>query len=625
MYPESNPLPQSLKQSFSEKLVEIVDEQFEVKISVEQGLLRYREQLVYEDRSREENLAAIFFDNGITEFTFRAGIEVEDVFRLLDALKQHLNSPGRERDLTTRLWESDVTGFSFETLEDVALRDYDPDFNLQVFMTREEDTDPGRRQISADEDGYHRIFLTGSDDADDGAGGVDDDASDGEYVYGAQHRDGDDSDQQNDRSFFYARVEGDDDGADLFAQEGLDAVEMRTSQAAEAMGLTDLAPSASAPAPDTALILNDEFKLSEEENIEVSRISEEDLLFDPYLSTIGLLKEMMFQEVEMNGFYETVTISEKMLNEMVSHGRLAEAGYLINFYITLDDRIRKEKPLWAERLRDAYVSAGSRDRLRYLSRALNEHEDVAAEMMQKYLDNFGWQALAGITELLGDLEHRSHREGLVAYLIRRGSENVEIVSRGIHDKRWYVVRNTVTILAQIGSDRALSLLQKALDHHEPRVRREIVIALADCPNDNALPVLRQLALDNDAEVRSLAVQTIVQRRGQPAFTAIAEVINDESFESMQLDDQRQLLNAFSILGGENALSYLNEVATKINPLGGELFTNLRNAAFEALSYNRSDKAEDLLNKLRRNWRPEIRKLAKDAAMKRLVHLQEMKQ
>ena len=108
MYPEDNPLPHSMRRSFAEKLVDIVEVYGEIKIHVNKDSLLWNDEVAFEDRSGEENLAGIFFDTGITNFTFQTGVDVEDIYKLLDVLKEYLNTPNKSQDLVAMIWEREI-------------------------------------------------------------------------------------------------------------------------------------------------------------------------------------------------------------------------------------------------------------------------------------------------------------------------------------------------------------------------------------------------------------------------------------------------------------------------------------------------------------------------------------
>ncbi len=609
MYPENNPLPQSMKLSFAEKLVSLAREYQQIAISVEKDRLVFEKEVVYEDRSKEENLSDIFFSAGITGFTFLAGITVEDVYKLLDAVKAHINSSLETPDLATKLWEADIQGFTFTTIEDITLSEYDENFNVQEYIEAHKSGDQ-RESVFGTENtqAYQSIFSL-----EESSTSLDEDnTSEGTEESSLYSSD-------TDRLAFYAITDIDGQPSSdtpTFASPQMETPAPNT-QTTPPSGMTPSgAIPPSAPSADTTLILNEELKLSSEEEATISTLVQEDSNFDVYESTTELLKEMLHQEVEMDGFYETVTICEKVISEFLTDGKLTEASHILRYLTFLEGEIRKDRPLWAERLKDAVITAGSRDRLRALAQALNDHPDVGAIELKQYLENFGWETLNGLTDLLGELQHRVHRETLCDYLTIKAKNHPDIIANGIYDKRWYVVRNTASILARIGDDQALEHLKKVITHDERRVRLEIVKSLKECPNEKALELIRTAALDPDREVRHEAINTLLNKRGRAAFETIASVINDDDFPNLEPSEQKSLLRAFSILGGDAAVSYLSQLILQPNPLRNPSLAFYRRAAFDALTHNQGEKAGKLLSKLATSWRPDIRRQAVQALRKR---------
>ena len=251
-----------------------------------------------------------------------------------------------------------------------------------------------------------------------------------------------------------------------------------------------------------------------------------------------------------------------------------------------------------------------------MATALNENKNVGTEELSKYLHNFGSESLGGITELLGEFDFRHHRETLCSYLTKAGTDCVEIISKGIYDKRWFVVRNTVMILARIGDKKALGYLKEALRHPERRVRLELVNGISNNELPEALALLTQAVADDDSEIRQIAIHAILTRRGRPAFEAITAIINDDIFLNLEQNHQQALLNAFSRLGGDQAIGFLTELIQQRSLIPSHSIAFFRQAAFQALAHNRSEKAEKTLKKYSSTWRPEIRRLANHALKQR---------
>jgi hypothetical protein len=601
MYPENNPLPQSLKRTFAERLVNFVETYGDLRLSVNRDTLMLDDETVFSDGAKEESLAGIFFGAGITCLSILEGIDVNQVYKFLDIVKSYLNSRSQAGDLVTQIWEASLSCITVVTVEDISLSEYEGDFKVQEILRAPRGGVIGQGTETNESQGYESIFQSEIELNDSGSGGVDPEPSTGRHI-----RPG----QVEQASVFLSDTTGDLDGPGPRMRPGYEVLARKQETSGDA---PQKAPRTSA---HTGLILNDEFKLSEEEEDLIRKVLAEDANFDYFESSIELLKELLHQEAEMEQFFETVTICEKIHADFVEMGRLIEAAHLLEYYRMLGEQIANERPLWAERLRDARTTAGSRQRLKALTETANSHPDLGGADIRRYLDHFGWEALNAVADMLGELEHRAHRMALCDYLADRGKENLDFVSKGMFDKRWFVVRNTVVILAKIGDDRALGYLSKAVTHEEFRVRMELATSIRDAKSDRALDILAKLALDTERKVRESSIHSIVARRGPKAYNAVTDIVNSERFVSLDRSEQELLLNAYSTLGGEHAVEYLHRLITQLNPFNDPIKTFFRKAAFDALSINRSEKAEKLLIELSKSWLLEVKKYAQASLKKR---------
>lgn len=346
--------------------------------------------------------------------------------------------------------------------------------------------------------------------------------------------------------------------------------------------------------------------LNDREQIKLDRMLQLDADFDHVESAIALINELFQQEIDLDGFNEIVVIVERVLDSLVTSGELRDAGRLLECLRGNEDELRADWPALAQRLNDVYIAAGSQEGLKRLSEAANNHPDLPASQMKQYLEYFDWQALRGITALLGDFEHRAHREALCDYLAQRGAEQIDIVAGSIFDKRWYVVRNCALILGRIGTVRAMAHLKHLVDHVEKRVRWEVLLAVGSVNSDTSVDMLGQLVYDVDFPISQKSIAVLVSRSGPRVFHVLGQVIGDSRFGRLPRNESRLLLRAFSRTGGKDAVPYL------LSLLGVWRFFNkasvefYRRLAFEALAINESPEAEAALSRLTRHLRPIIR-------------------
>lgn len=628
LYPENNPLPQSLRQTFSDQLEALVEQYGDITIQVSKKELGYDGEVVFVDRTQEESLAGIFFESGITTFTLKSELDGEEIFKLLDTIKVYVNSPGRKEDLASLLWEANLGRFSFSTVEDVALSEYEGDFKVQEIIS---DGSFNNGRIDGESaELYQSIFDYSEDDSDvrQRADDIPDEPPEGDTrlspsrtgsgrnAHGPGKASGGSFESTIDeRSPMFSAVNTGIQHQTKLDEGQIDSISAEGAEAADAMGFGSLVGSESA-VPNTTLILNDELKLAEEDEETIRNLISKDAEFNMWESTAELLKELLHQETTIQDFTETVTVCEKVISEFLESGHLIEAAQVLRYFQQLEKQISKEKPRWANRLHDARITAGSRDRLQMLCRGLNSSSYISAADLRRYLDIFDWQALAGITELLGQIENEVCRDSVCDYLASRGKENLHTVARGIFDKNPEVVSNSIIIIARIGGDNALNYLRKIVNHENRQVRLDLVLALRDSPDDEVLELLREAVKDKDEEIRREAVNSIVARRGQPAFDVISQILQSEEFGSLEQEDQFSILKAFSILGGDQAVEFLIKSAMRVNPFGVSKLAELREGCFAALTVNKSDKAEKQLHRLSGNWRPDIRTQAVAAIQQR---------
>lgn len=581
-YPENNPLPKAQKQRLAADLLALLDKHDEIRITVEADKLNWEHDVVYFDRSRDEALAGLFFHTGITTFAFTSTMTASDLDRLIDVFRDCLNNAGRATDLAGEIWEAGIGGFEIETVEDISLSLYDDRFDIHNYLAHggssgeDADHDPQKyAELFSDNIAHNEIEFSDSG------------------PLPIQEEPGEHPDDKPDNT---------DESASL----SLSGIPTET-------GASDRSVSSQQPssADDITLIFNDQVRLSEDERQQVAEIVAEDALFEPAESTVALLKEMLNQEIEFGGFCETLKLVEKIAYTLIDGGELLHATRLIDYLGDVHEVLTDERKLWADKVEEVRRGFGVRERMRFLASALNRHRQIGAEELKRYLNNFDWQSLSAITDLLGEFDHRHHRETLCDYLAVVGRDNIDIIAKTMYDKRWFVVRNSVMILGRIGDERALDYIKRALHHEEFRVRRELLDAVRDNMSRQATALLREMVFDPDEHLRVEALKALLNRRSESAFDAVSEILDDpRSREALSHGQMRQVLTAYSQLGGADVLEYLNAMITPLNLFGNKIYKERRLAAFIALAENPSDEAEELLLRLSKNWRSDIKHQAR---------------
>jgi len=105
-----------------------------------------------------------------------------------------------------------------------------------------------------------------------------------------------------------------------------------------------------------------------------------------------------------------------------------------------------------------------------------------------------------------------------------------LLASAINDPRWYVVRNAVFVLGQVGGTEVVDLLQIAGRHPEPRVRRQVVQALGNVPPDARLPLLLSHLDTRDPQLLSATFNMLSRDRNPRALKVLLERFSSPNFE-----------------------------------------------------------------------------------------------
>jgi len=123
VYPESNPIPVRMKESFKERFTDIIKEYKKLVFTISAGQIIYGGDVVYDDDSSEDALGEIFHSAGITEISFSEDFDYKEAETFFGAIKSYINKEPGADDLLVLFWQAEIYGFKYATLEDFALRE----------------------------------------------------------------------------------------------------------------------------------------------------------------------------------------------------------------------------------------------------------------------------------------------------------------------------------------------------------------------------------------------------------------------------------------------------------------------------------------------------------------------
>jgi hypothetical protein len=141
-------------------------------------------------------------------------------------------------------------------------------------------------------------------------------------------------------------------------------------------------------------------------------------------------------------------------------------------------------------------------------------------------------------------------------------DDPELLAPYVNDSRWYVARNALFVLGQIGGPEVVGLLRAAAQHPEPRVRRQVVASLGNVPRELRPPILLAQLDTRDPQLLAAALALLTREKHPEAARTILRQIEAPDFESRSEGNQRTLFNALAEVADDSSVPALEALLHK---------------------------------------------------------------
>ena len=210
-----------------------------------------------------------------------------------------------------------------------------------------------------------------------------------------------------------------------------------------------------------------------------------------------------------------------------------------------------------------------------------------------------------LAESTDRLARRIHCEALV----EMGDSSRAVIDAMAVDENRFLVRNAVTILGDLGDERAIELITSALANPDARVRRDALRALTRLGAEDTGQFVLGLLEDPDEDVRlaaAVAAGELGVERALKPLIAMLEGTTDP-------DECIPLIRALGHLGDPGAVASIEKHA--VRTLFSKPRTDVRIAAYRALNQIGTPHARRLLNQAVSDKDAEVK-----AAVKEMLHM-----
>jgi len=190
-------------------------------------------------------------------------------------------------------------------------------------------------------------------------------------------------------------------------------------------------------------------------------------------------------------------------------------------------------------------------------------------------------------------------------------DNPERLAPWLADERWYVVRNAVAVLGDIGGSAIVGLLRPIARHADRRVRREVVNALAQADLTAARPLLLEMLPDSRGQIFSWLLKQLSGRRDPEVAGTALRLMREEHFLERPVEERRAIYMTIGSTGDDQVLSTLEQELH-----GGGWFSKVfdlhRQEIARCIARLGTPAAREVLERGTHSLKPQLRKACLDA-------------
>ncbi|MCJ7459406.1 MAG: HEAT repeat domain-containing protein, partial [candidate division Zixibacteria bacterium] len=296
---------------------------------------------------------------------------------------------------------------------------------------------------------------------------------------------------------------------------------------------------------------------------ELKFLLEKDKSFEPLKEMFFILKEVLSGDKEFSDFSETVLLLEKLLDSLVGQENFYLASEVLLLLKNLEEAESEAgQTRRAERIKEALNRAGDKERMKTLTQILNQNPRLDLFSARKYLSLLGRNTVPHLVDMLGELENFATRSMVCTVLENWGEKSIELLSKGVYDRRWYVVRNIVGILGRIGSPLAIPYLKRTIGHEDLRVRKQTLEALSRIKGEEVTSILLSILEDPEEKLRVRAARFLGERPSQEAFEFISNLVSRKDFRDKSPEEKKVLLETLAHTGKDEAVNLFKKMVLK---------------------------------------------------------------
>ncbi len=237
-------------------------------------------------------------------------------------------------------------------------------------------------------------------------------------------------------------------------------------------------------------------------------------------------------------------------------------------------------------LADEYVN--SEAFIRLFGDVIDKGIEFSDNLIQEFSSFIRIASIPHFILIIGELNRISARRTVIKILSDKGAKDIDLLAKGLSDKRWYVVRNIIFILRKIANESAMNHIIHMTDHYDSRVKKEALRALGEMGTESLLPVITESLNDRDQAVRIAACRAVGQIGTPKSKQLIIKYIQSKGFRDKNFAEKKEIFTILSRWKEKDVIDFLVRIMKKKALFKRAKNNETRAAAIHCLGHTGAD-------------------------------------
>ncbi len=197
----------------------------------------------------------------------------------------------------------------------------------------------------------------------------------------------------------------------------------------------------------------------------------------------------------------------------------------------------------------------SKDVLKFLAVRVGNKEESKRKAIQKMLLSAGTEAIEPLLDEITEAQDAARRRNLYNSLVLFGGDLRPFVEKRINSREWYVTRQMVSLLGELGDARSINAIENAYGYPDDRVKKEVLKSLVRIPSPRSTEILiGALGEENQALVNQ-AIISLGIIKDPLSIDALARV----ALKDKDLESKKEAIKALGLIGDQKAVPHLTKI------------------------------------------------------------------